>query len=61
VTKTVLGGVATKVKVKLSRKSRARLRRGLRRRRTVRVTLKIVAVDTAGNRRTAKKKVLITR
>jgi hypothetical protein len=61
VTKRLSGGANTQLKIKLSEKSQAGLRKALKRRKTIKATLNAVAVDGAGNKRTASKKVAIKR
>jgi Thrombospondin type 3 repeat len=59
--KQLAAGAQTKLKIRLSRKSQALLRKALKRRKTATVKLKVAAVDAAGNRGTATTKIVVKR
>jgi hypothetical protein len=59
--RALVGGVATKLKLKLSRKAQGLLRRALTTRRKVSVTLKTGCTDAAGNKRASSPKLVVKR
>jgi hypothetical protein len=61
VKKALAGSVATKLRLKLSRKAQGLLRKALRTRKKVTVTLAWACVDAAGNRRAGSKKLVVKR
>jgi hypothetical protein len=59
--RSLAAGVATKLKLRLSKKSLGLLRRALVTRKKVSVTLKAACIDAAGNKRTSSAKLVVKR